>query len=85
MRGHTLNVEYVSFSPDGKRLATASGDMTAIIWDLASGQEILTLSGNKGWLKYACFSPDGKRIATAERGGAVKIWEAASWADSSPK
>ncbi len=38
----------VAFSPDGKRLASASQDGTVKVWDAATGQEILTLKGHTG-------------------------------------
>ena len=39
----------VAFSPDGKRLASASCyDQTVKVWDAATGQEILTLKGHTG-------------------------------------
>ena len=38
----------VAFSPDGKRLASASGDGTVKVWDAATGQEIRTLKGHTG-------------------------------------
>ena len=43
LSGHTNAVSGVAFSPDGTRLATASADQTAKVWDVASGQEVLTL------------------------------------------
>ena len=53
-----------------KRLATGSLDKTAKIWDLESGKQILTLSGQKGNVYSVAFSPDGKRLAIGS-----KIWD----------
>ena len=36
----------MAFSPDGKRLASASADETVKVWDAATGQETLTLKGH---------------------------------------
>ncbi|MBI3242691.1 MAG: protein kinase [Chloroflexi bacterium] len=43
LRGHSSGVSDVAFSPDGTRLATASLDGTAKIWDATTGQELFTL------------------------------------------
>ena len=46
LKGHAELVYSVAWSPDGKRLATASDDGTSKVWDAASGQELLTLKGH---------------------------------------
>lgn len=64
----------ISFSPDGQFLATASGDGTARVWDLSSGQEALRLD-DAGPVGALAFSPDGRRLATATDVGTVRVWE----------
>jgi eukaryotic-like serine/threonine-protein kinase len=76
--GHRADVRSISWSPDGRRLATASWDGTAKVWDAADGREILTLAGNTGQVNAVCWSPDGRRLATASWDGTAKVWDAAN-------
>ena len=68
----------MAFSPDGKRLASASYDETVKVWDAATGQETLTLKGHTSAVTSVAFSPDGKRLASASGDGTVKVWDAAT-------
>src|SRR5262249_37010577 len=72
-RGHTGEVHSVCFSPDGTRLASASGSWDAQhepspgevkVWDVQRGTEVLSLRDHTGPVYSICFSPDGKRIAS---------------------
>ena len=51
----------VALSPDGQRLASGSYDKTVKIWDIANGQELLSLKGHGSWVMSVTFSPDGGR------------------------
>jgi hypothetical protein len=67
----------VSFSPDGKRLASAGWDRTVKVWDAATGQQAHTLKGHTDGVCGVSFSPDGKRLASAGD-KTVKVWDAAT-------
>ncbi len=78
LKGHDHDVTSVTFSPDGKRMATAGWYMTVKVWDAVSGQETLSLKGHNRDVRSVAFSPDGKRIASASDDGTVKVWDAGS-------
>ena len=59
---HTGDVHSVSFSADGKTLASADG--TLRLWDLATHKEIETLNGPGSPVGSVIFSPDGKALAS---------------------
>ena len=79
LAGHADAVLSVSFSPDGKRLASGSGDTTVRLWSLErQGSPEATLQGaHKGWVLAVSWSPDGKLLATAGMDSVVGIWEMA--------
>jgi WD domain, G-beta repeat len=70
------NVRSAAFSPDGRRIVTASNDKSARIWDAATGRQLAVLSGHDQAVRTAAFSPDGRRIVTASADQTARIWDA---------
>ena len=75
---HADLVNNVIYSPDGSRIATASADKTAKIWDAKTGQLLLTLAGHTDEVWGLSYSPDGKHLATSSVDKTVKVWDAIS-------
>lgn len=71
--GHTNTINEVCFSPDGKRIASASWDRTVRIWDVATGKCIKTLKGHLANVNSVSFGPDGNTIVSAADDGLVRI------------
>jgi WD40 repeat protein/serine/threonine protein kinase len=84
IKAHGADVWSVAFSPDGTRLASASIDRSIKLWDVATGDEVLSLRGHTGGVLGVAFSPDGNLLASAGRDGTVRIWDASPWPHSSP-
>jgi len=76
IKGHNRPVGFVAWSPDGNRIASASADKTAKVWDAMTGKELITLHGHSGALYAVAWSPDGKYIAAGCGDGTIKLWDA---------
>jgi tetratricopeptide (TPR) repeat protein len=67
-------VSHASFSPDGRRVVTASGDRTARVWDAETGQPLSAPLRHEGGVSHASFSPDGRRVLTACDDNLTRVW-----------
>jgi WD40 repeat protein len=75
LNGHDDWVNSVAYSPDGKRIASASYDHTVRLWNTSTYEQVLILKGHSGYVYNALFSPDGRRIASGSVDGTLKLWE----------
>jgi WD40 repeat protein len=79
LEGHTGAVRSAAFSRDGQRIATASEDATARVWDATTGRLLATLSGYSDWaltvptVDAVLFDRDGGRLLVA--GQALTVWD----------
>ena len=74
LKGHRGTVTGIAFSPDSKRVATASVDKTVKVWDALTGKELFTLTGHLHSVRTITFSQDNKRIAAGSIDETAKLW-----------
>jgi WD40 repeat protein/energy-coupling factor transporter ATP-binding protein EcfA2 len=75
LKGHTDVIFGVTYSPDGKTLASASSDKTVKLWDINTGKVIQTLKGHISGVQDVNYSPDGKILASSSNDGTIKLWD----------
>ncbi|HTN91305.1 MAG TPA: AAA family ATPase, partial [Sorangium sp.] len=73
---HPDGVLDADYSPDGKRIVTASWDRKARVWNADGTGEPLVLRGHEDRVNSAAFSPDGARVVTASWDRTARVWSA---------
>lgn len=89
LRGHTHNISCVTFSPDGRMLATLSLDNSIRFWNPITGEEVQILAAGDqdprnsafhadGYRPLLLFTPDGTQLLAGTPAGKVLRWQVAT-------
>ena len=80
LTGHTKSVYAITYSPDGKYIASAgnTGENIVRIWNNADGKEIKTLKGHTQGIISLAYSSDGRHIVSGSWDKTVKVWNAST-------
>ncbi|MBI2927384.1 MAG: protein kinase [Verrucomicrobia bacterium] len=73
---HSLGIDAVAFSPEKLRVATASQDGTARLWDAATGEPLIDPLAHDRAVWFVEFSPDGRRLLTISADNLARVWDA---------
>ena len=80
IKGHTSRIYDLAFSPNGKQLASASGDNTVRIWNIPSGNLHKVIQGHTAHVFSVDFRGDGNRIVTGSGDRTARVWQVNSGA-----
>ncbi|MCP4348119.1 MAG: hypothetical protein GY795_21665, partial [Desulfobacterales bacterium] len=75
---HSLGVNSVVISLDGKYIISGSYDNTVRLWDAATGKEIRTFSGHQDSVLSVSLSSDGRTLVSGSYDNTVRLWDAAT-------
>ena len=75
---HKEHVDHLTFSPDGKTLATSAlydETIRLCLWDIHTGSHRVIYTEHTRFIRGLAFSPDGKSIAIGSGDGTIRFWD----------
>ncbi len=82
--GHTDAILHVSFSPDGKKLASGGGDMAVRFWNPITNMPSHVCTGHRHHVLCTAWSPCATIFASADRSGEIRLWNPADGTQRGP-
>ncbi|KIJ18456.1 hypothetical protein PAXINDRAFT_167056 [Paxillus involutus ATCC 200175] len=73
MSGGHLEIAWLSFSPDDKTFASASGDETCTVWNSETGELLLEFDDHQDIVETVAYSPSGVKIASGSHDHTIRI------------
>ena len=75
MKGHTGDVNSVGFNHDGTKIVSGSSDNTIRVWNVDTGECILTLKGHTNRVLSVGFNHDGTKIVSGSDDETIRVWD----------
>lgn len=75
LSGHTSLVTCVAYSPNGHYIVSGSNDMTLILWNAHTGEQIKVFEGHTVGVKCVAYSPDGQYIVSGADDNNLILWD----------
>jgi WD40 repeat protein len=77
LQGHKQDIFALSFSPDGRTLASAARGNDVKLWDVNAHRCLTTLVGHQDMVFTICHHPDGRTLVSAGKDETVMLWDLA--------
>jgi len=74
--GHLAAVNALTWSPDGKSIASASDDKFVQVFDATSGKRKFVYNGHTEEVATVAWSPNGKLLVSGGQDKTVQVWDA---------
>ena len=68
-------VHSLAFSSDGSKLATGGTDSNIHVWNVSTGEELLTIRGHTAGVTSVCWGPNDEIIASGSADQSVVVWD----------